>query len=252
MEYRCVRIGFDDNRTLGGMETGGRAALPVFRELMLNTYQAKLVGPAPSFPADMENNIAAYLNGKFTQEEAARFFNSPDTGDAAADRIRFCRAASTLLATKACEVPLIPLPVVYQLKDGHGRIVFYERVKQFTPLVEITYPQHQPPFPSLAARWPLLHFCWSGCARKVLLVAQSFDGIKVGGFSGRVEAKADSHQGCREQELAEAVPKEMRLGKGRRTGLSDMSERAEGVKSGPQWGERRSSMACTPRPERRA
>ena len=120
----AVRIGFDDNRTLGGMETGGRAALPVFRELMLNTYQAKLVGPAPSFPADMENNIAAYLNGKFTQEEAARFFNSPDTGDAAADRIRFCRAASTLLATKACEVPLIPLPVVYQLKDGHGRIVF--------------------------------------------------------------------------------------------------------------------------------
>jgi len=120
----AVRIGFDDNRSLGGMETGGRAALPVFREVMLNIYQAKLVGPAPSFPADMENNIATYLNGKFTQEEVARFFNSPNTGDAPADRIRFCRAASTLLATKACEVPLIPLPVVYQLKDGHGRIVF--------------------------------------------------------------------------------------------------------------------------------
>ena len=120
----AVRIGFDDNRSLGGMETGGRAALPVFREVMLNTYQAKLVGPAPSFPANMENNIAAYLNGKFTQEEVARYFNSPNTGDAPVDRIRFCRAASTILATKACEVPLIPLPVVYQLKDGHGRIVF--------------------------------------------------------------------------------------------------------------------------------
>jgi len=29
----AVRIGFDDNRSLGGMETGGKAALPVFREL---------------------------------------------------------------------------------------------------------------------------------------------------------------------------------------------------------------------------
>jgi membrane carboxypeptidase/penicillin-binding protein len=120
----AVRIGFDDNRSLGGMETGGRAALPVFREVMLNTYQANLVGPVPSFPANMENNIAAYLNGKFTEEEAARFFNSPNTGDVAADRIRFCRAANTMLATKACELPLIPLPVLYQRKDGQGRIVF--------------------------------------------------------------------------------------------------------------------------------
>jgi len=46
----AVRIGFDDNRTLGGMETGGRAALPVFREVILNTYQANLAGPAPFFP----------------------------------------------------------------------------------------------------------------------------------------------------------------------------------------------------------
>jgi membrane carboxypeptidase/penicillin-binding protein len=120
----AVRIGFDDNRSLGGMETGGRAALPVFREIMMKIYQAKLVGPVPAFPANMENNIAAYLNGKSTEEEVTRFFNSPNTGDAAADRIRFCRAASTILATKACEVPLIPLPVVYQLIDGHSRVVF--------------------------------------------------------------------------------------------------------------------------------
>src|SRR5437867_3691183 len=31
----AVRIGFDDNRTLGDKETGGRAALPIFREIML-------------------------------------------------------------------------------------------------------------------------------------------------------------------------------------------------------------------------
>src|SRR6185295_9692638 len=45
----AVRIGFDDNRSLGGLETGGRAALPVFREVMLNMYQSKLVGPVPAF-----------------------------------------------------------------------------------------------------------------------------------------------------------------------------------------------------------
>jgi penicillin-binding protein 1A len=120
----AVRIGFDDNRSLGGMETGGRAALPVFREVMLNTYQAKLVGPVPSFPANMENNIAAYLNGKFAEEEAARFFNSPNAGEAEDIRMRSCRAADTMLATNDCELPLIPLPVVYQRRDGRGRIVF--------------------------------------------------------------------------------------------------------------------------------
>jgi penicillin-binding protein 1A len=120
----AVRIGFDDNRSLGGKETGGRAALPVFREVMLNTYQANLVGPVPSFPADMENNIAAYLNGKFAEEEVARFFTSPNTRDADEDRMRSCRAAATTLATNTCELPLIPLPVVYQRTDGRGRIVF--------------------------------------------------------------------------------------------------------------------------------
>jgi penicillin-binding protein 1A len=120
----AVRIGFDDNRSLGAMETGGKAALPVFREVMLNIYQAKLVGPVPTFPADMEQNIAAYLNGKLTEEEVTQFFNSPRTGDVAADRIRFCRAADTMLATKACAPPLAPLPVVHPLRDSHGRIVF--------------------------------------------------------------------------------------------------------------------------------
>ena len=120
----AVRIGFDDNRSLGAMETGGRAALPVFREVMLKTYQAKLVGPVPSFPADMEQNIEAYLNGKPTEEEVTKFFNSPNTGDVAADRIRSCRAADTMLATKTCAPPVVPLPVVYPLRDSHGRIVF--------------------------------------------------------------------------------------------------------------------------------
>ncbi|HEY6555203.1 MAG TPA: transglycosylase domain-containing protein, partial [Vicinamibacteria bacterium] len=42
----AVRIGFDDNRTLGNRETGGRAAMPIFREIMLRVYADQLVGRA--------------------------------------------------------------------------------------------------------------------------------------------------------------------------------------------------------------
>jgi len=57
----AVRIGFDDNRSLGSSETGGRLALPVFQELMLAAYRAKIVGVAPSFPAPMEARISVAL-----------------------------------------------------------------------------------------------------------------------------------------------------------------------------------------------
>jgi penicillin-binding protein 1A len=57
----AVRIGFDDNRTLGDKETGSRAALPIFREIMLRTYQQELVGPAPAFPREIEDGIDRYL-----------------------------------------------------------------------------------------------------------------------------------------------------------------------------------------------
>jgi membrane carboxypeptidase/penicillin-binding protein len=57
----AVRIGFDDNRGLGSKETGARAALPIFREIMLRVYRAKLVGPAPKFPREIEEGIDNYL-----------------------------------------------------------------------------------------------------------------------------------------------------------------------------------------------
>jgi len=59
----AVRIGFDDNRSLGSRETGGRVALPVFRGIMLKVYAEKLVGPAPEFPRDMEKRIDFFLGG---------------------------------------------------------------------------------------------------------------------------------------------------------------------------------------------
>jgi penicillin-binding protein 1A len=66
----AVRVGFDDNRSLGAKETGSRVALPVFKELMLRVYREKLVGPVPRFPAQMEQNINDYLAG-----------DSPDAAD---------------------------------------------------------------------------------------------------------------------------------------------------------------------------
>jgi hypothetical protein len=57
----AVRIGFDDNRVLGDQETGGRAALPIFREIMLRVYRGELVGPVPEFPPAIEEGIEEYL-----------------------------------------------------------------------------------------------------------------------------------------------------------------------------------------------
>ena len=59
----AVRIGFDDDRSLGAKETGGRVALPVFREIVLSAYREKLVGSAPRFPDEMEGRIDSYLRG---------------------------------------------------------------------------------------------------------------------------------------------------------------------------------------------
>jgi penicillin-binding protein 1A len=57
----AVRVGFDDNRALGAKETGGRTALPVFREIMLRVYERQLVGPVPRFPREIEQRIDQYL-----------------------------------------------------------------------------------------------------------------------------------------------------------------------------------------------
>jgi penicillin-binding protein 1A len=57
----AVRVGFDDNRALGEKETGGRTALPIFREIMLRVYERRLVGPLPEFPREIEHGIDQYL-----------------------------------------------------------------------------------------------------------------------------------------------------------------------------------------------
>jgi penicillin-binding protein 1A len=68
----AVRIGFDDSRSLGARETGGRVALPVFKEIALRVYAEKLVGPVPPFPAEMERSINDYLQGDLVKTIAQR------------------------------------------------------------------------------------------------------------------------------------------------------------------------------------
>jgi penicillin-binding protein 1A len=68
----AVRIGFDDNRTLGGGETGGRVALPVFKEIALRVYAEKLAGPAPHFPGQIEQSINDFLHASPVKTIAQR------------------------------------------------------------------------------------------------------------------------------------------------------------------------------------
>lgn len=67
----AVRIGFDDNRSLGPGETGGQLALPIFREIMLRTYAAGLVGPVPAFPTEIEAAIDEYRAQELEAEPPA-------------------------------------------------------------------------------------------------------------------------------------------------------------------------------------
>ena len=67
----AVRVGFDDNRELGAKETGGRAALPIFRDVMLRVYREGVFGSAPPFPRQMEAGIDRYLRGPSEIDAAA-------------------------------------------------------------------------------------------------------------------------------------------------------------------------------------
>jgi membrane peptidoglycan carboxypeptidase len=66
----AVRIGFDDARSLGLRETGSRAALPVFQEVILRLYQSQIVGLPPPFPPQMERRITRYVTGDGTPDAA--------------------------------------------------------------------------------------------------------------------------------------------------------------------------------------
>jgi penicillin-binding protein 1A len=97
----AVRVGFDDNRPLGEKETGGRAALPVFRQIMLEVYSQQLTGPPPAFPREIESAIDGYLAARTAAEaaEPAAESSSPAPGsDAAPEKGSESKAAETKAA----------------------------------------------------------------------------------------------------------------------------------------------------------
>jgi penicillin-binding protein 1A len=118
----AVRIGFDDNRTLGRQETGGRAALPVFREIMLKIYQQMLVGPAPPFPVDMEKSIDAYLSGDLPGKQQTPPPNSPAVVGFAENATDGCRGATNFPPTNPCQGN--SAHPIYHTKNERGHAVF--------------------------------------------------------------------------------------------------------------------------------
>lgn len=76
----AVRVGFDDNRSLGAKETGGRLALPIFRAVMLGVYEDQLAGSAPRFPREIEqgsdNDLALQVALKVAEDARPPVFDS--------------------------------------------------------------------------------------------------------------------------------------------------------------------------------
>jgi penicillin-binding protein 1A len=120
----AVRIGFDDNHSLGLKETGALAALPVFKEAILMIYQENLVGPAPGFPTEMEANIDAYLRGDIPPNEVTAFASPPGVKRVADYGTEACSAKLALSPTFKCDLPANLRYTIYPSKNESGRLIF--------------------------------------------------------------------------------------------------------------------------------
>jgi len=120
----AVRIGFDDNRSLGAKETGALAALPVFREIILKIYQQQLMGPAPRFPLEMEQNIDAYLRGEVPPKDAIGFLNPLGAKRPADEGTADCSAKLVLLSANNCQSADKQGYAIYHTTNERGRLVF--------------------------------------------------------------------------------------------------------------------------------
>jgi penicillin-binding protein 1A len=119
----AVRIGFDDNRSLGAGESGALAALPVFREIMLKVYQENLAGPAPHFPAEMEENIDAYLKGEVKPKDTSGLVNTLGVAKAYDDAIEDCSSRPGLSAFRCAPSGDQRYPI-YPSKNERGGLTF--------------------------------------------------------------------------------------------------------------------------------
>jgi membrane peptidoglycan carboxypeptidase len=122
----AVRIGFDDNRSLGVGESGALAALPVFREIMLKVYQENVAGPAPHFPVEMEENIDAYLKGEIKPKDTPGLVNPFGVAKAFNDTIENCSSRLVLLSACRCAPSgdqKCPIPI-YPSENERGGLTF--------------------------------------------------------------------------------------------------------------------------------
>ena len=120
----AVRIGFDDNRSLGKLETGSKAALPIFREFILKVYQEKLVGPAPRFPVEMEARIDAYLRGAEPETDAPALVTGLGAARVPQNETEGCAGKLTLAPTNRCAWPSRQQRSIFASKNEIGRVVF--------------------------------------------------------------------------------------------------------------------------------
>lgn len=120
----AVRIGFDDNRSLGERETGALAALPVFREIILKVYQANLVGAPPRFPAEMEESISAYLRGESRIKDAAQWVDPHGVPKSVEDRTMDCSANLVDRSTDSCKLQGNQRYAIHPSKNERGRLIF--------------------------------------------------------------------------------------------------------------------------------
>ena len=120
----AVRIGFDDNRSLGTNETGALAALPLFREIILKVYQEELVGPAPRFPLEMEENIDAYLRRETQPTIARSVANQLGLPRFTTEGTEDCSVKLVVLAANSCEPSVDQRYTIHPSKNERGRFVF--------------------------------------------------------------------------------------------------------------------------------
>ena len=115
----AVRIGFDDNRSLGSRETGGRVALPIFRELMLKIYGEGILGPVPAFPDQMESRITRYLDSEAPPLVADPVLAAaePNRAPASPAELEWLRNHATIPAASLS----IPLNIIKSPEPDSGR-----------------------------------------------------------------------------------------------------------------------------------
>jgi hypothetical protein len=94
--------------------------LPVFQEVMLAVYRDKLVGPAPAFPAGIEERIAASVLtpappvAAVTDTAFAQLFNAPPRRRSPAEPTWFLQHGMTVQTPIAFPFPpLVPKKGVF-------------------------------------------------------------------------------------------------------------------------------------------